>query len=93
MNLDSPSNRPRLAKRARLQIDALSGSPILLHQETVMVLNQTGYEILQLCDGTRTLREIFQDLENQYPAAKSVVSLEVLEYLEAMSQRGLIDWV
>jgi pyrroloquinoline quinone biosynthesis protein D len=93
MNLDSPSNRPRLAKRARLQIDALSGSPILLHQETVMVLNQTGYEILQLCDGTRTLREIFQDLENQYPAAKSVVSLEVLEYLEGISQRGLIEWV
>ena len=93
MNLDSPSNRPRLAKRARLQIDALSGSPILLHQETVMVLNQTGYEILQLCDGTRTLREIFQDLENQYPAEKSVVSLEVLEYLEAISQRGLIEWV
>jgi pyrroloquinoline quinone biosynthesis protein D len=93
MNLDSPNNRPRLAKRARLQIDALSGSPILLHQETVMVLNQTGYEILQLCDGTRTLREIFQDLENQYPAAKSVVSLEVLEYLEAISQKGLIEWV
>jgi pyrroloquinoline quinone biosynthesis protein D len=93
MNLDSPSNRPRLAKRARLQIDALSGSPILLHQETVMVLNQTGYEILQLCDGTRTLRKIFQDLENQYPAAKSVVSLEVLEYLEAISRRGLIEWV
>jgi len=93
MKLDSPSNRPRLAKRGRLQIDALSGSPILLHQETVMVLNQTGYEILQLCDGTRTLREIFQDLENQYPAAKSVVSLEVLEYLKAISQRGLIEWV
>ena len=93
MNLDSPNNRPRLAKRARLQIDARTGKPVLLHQEAVMVLNQTGYEILQLCDGTRILPEILQVLENQYPAAKSIVSLDVLEYLKAISQRGLIEWV
>jgi pyrroloquinoline quinone biosynthesis protein D len=93
MNVDSAKNRPLLAKRVRLQIDAVSSNPVLLHQEAVVVLNQTGYEILRLCDGTRTLREILQDLENQYPAAKSVVSVEVLEYLEAISQRGLIEWV
>jgi hypothetical protein len=32
MNLDSPNNRPRLAQRARLQIDAVSGNPVLLHR-------------------------------------------------------------
>ena len=93
MNLDSPNNRPRLAKRARLQVDAVSGRPVLLHQEAVMVLNQTGYEILQLCDGTRNLRDILQNLENEYPGAKSILPREVLEYLEAVSQRGLIEWV
>ena len=93
MNVDFPNKRPRLAKRVRLQIDALSGNPVLLHQEAVMVLNQTGYEILRLCDGTRTLREIVQDLENQYPAAKSILSGEVFQYFEAISQRGLIEWV
>ena len=93
MNLDSPNNRPRLAKRARLHIDPITGKPVLLHQEAVMVLNQTGYEILQLCDGTRILPEILQVLENQYPAAKSIVPLDVLEYLKTISQRGLIEWV
>jgi len=93
MNLDSPNNRPRLAKRARLHIDPITGKPVLLHQEVVMVLNQTGYEILQLCDGTRILPEILQVLENQYPAAKSIVPLDVLEYLKAISQKGLIEWV
>ena len=87
------NKRPRLAKRVRLQIDAVSGNPVLLHQEAVMVLNQTGYEILRLCDGTRTLREILQDLENQYPAAKSILSREVLQYFQAISQRGLIEWI
>jgi pyrroloquinoline quinone biosynthesis protein D len=93
MNVDSPKNRPCLAKRGRLQIDAVSGNPVLLHQETIMVLNQTGYEILRLCDGTRTLQEILHDLENQYPTAKSVLKREVLEYFEAISQTGLIEWV
>jgi pyrroloquinoline quinone biosynthesis protein D len=93
MNVDSPSNRPCLAKRVRLQIDAVSEKPVLLHQETIVVLNRTGYEILRLCDGTRTLQEILQDLENQYPTAKSILTREVLEYLEAISQTGLIEWI
>jgi pyrroloquinoline quinone biosynthesis protein D len=93
MNVDSPNNRPCLAKGGRLQIDAVSGNPVLLHQETIMVLNQTGYEILGLCDGTRTLQEILHDLENQYPTAKSVLKREVLEYFEAISQTGLIEWI
>jgi len=93
MNVDSPNNRPRLAKRVRLQIDAVSGNPVLLDQETIMVLNQTGYEILRLCDGTRTLQEILQDLENQYPTAKSILTREVLEYLEAINQTRLIEWM
>jgi pyrroloquinoline quinone biosynthesis protein D len=93
MKVDSPNNRPRLANRVHLQIDAISGRPVLLYQEAVMMLNQTGYEILRLCDGTRTLREILQDLENQYPAAGAILSREVLEYLEAISRRGLIQWV
>jgi pyrroloquinoline quinone biosynthesis protein D len=93
VNVDSPNKRPRLAKRVRLQIDALSGNPVLLHQEEVIVLNLTGYEILRLCDGTRTLREILQDLENQYPDFKSILSREVSQYLEAINQRGLIEWV
>jgi pyrroloquinoline quinone biosynthesis protein D len=93
VNVDSSNKRPRLAKRVRLQIDTLSGNPVLLHQEEIIVLNLTGYEILRLCDSTRTLREILQTLEDQYPDAKSILSREVSQYLEAISQRGLIEWV
>jgi pyrroloquinoline quinone biosynthesis protein D len=92
MNVDAVNSRPRLVKRGRLQIDAVTGDPVLLYQEAIMVLNQTGYEILQLCDGTRTFQEILQELGNQYPGAKSILSVEVLNYLEAIRQRGLIEW-
>ena len=92
MELADSNNRPCLAKRVRLQIDPISGNPVLLLQEAVMVLNQTGYEILRLCDGTHTVSEMIKDLENQYPAARPVLSREISEYLEAISQKGLIEW-
>lgn len=93
MNSSAPNNHPRLAKRARLQIDAASRNPVLLHQEAIMVLNQTGYEILRLCDGTRTLSEIIRHLENEYPVAQSILSREVSQYIEAICQKGLIEWI
>jgi pyrroloquinoline quinone biosynthesis protein D len=93
MNSSGPNNRPRLAKRVRLETDAVSGNPVLLHQEAIMVLNETGYEILRLCDGTRTLSEIIQKLANEYPAAQSILSREVSQYIQAISQKGLIEWI
>jgi pyrroloquinoline quinone biosynthesis protein D len=93
VNSNAPKNRPRLAKRARLQIDAVTGAPVLLHQEAIVVLNQTGYEILQLCDGTRTLSEIIRDLENEYPVSQSILSREVSQYIAVICQKGLIEWI
>jgi pyrroloquinoline quinone biosynthesis protein D len=92
MELADSNNRPCLAKRVRLQIDPISGNSVLLLPEAVMALNQTGYEILRLCDGIHTVSEIVRDLENQYPAARQILSREVLQYLEAISQKGLIEW-
>jgi coenzyme PQQ biosynthesis protein PqqD len=92
MDSSIPKNYPSLAKRARLHTDPVNGNPVLLHQETVVVLNQTGFEILRLCDGTRTVSEIIQALENQYPAAQPILSREVSDYLEAISRKGLIQW-
>ena len=95
LNMDSPipSQTPRLAKRARLHIDPVSGNPVLMHQEEVLLLNCSGYEILRLCDGTHTLPEVIQDLENRYPEAGPILKREVAEYVEAISQKGLIEWI
>jgi len=92
MEFNASNSRPCLPKWVRLQIDPVSGKPILLHQEAVIVLNQTGYEILGLCDGTRTVSEIIQTLENQYPGAPAILSWEVSEYLRAVSKKCFIEW-
>jgi pyrroloquinoline quinone biosynthesis protein D len=92
MEVGASKNRPCLAKRVRLETDPISGNPVLLLPEAVMVLNQTGYQILRLCDGKHTVSEIIQDLENQYPAARPILSGEVTQYLKVISQKGVIEW-
>lgn len=87
-----PDKKPRLTKRARLHTDPVTGQPVLMYQEAVLVLNESGSEILRLCDGTHTLSEIIQDLENQYPAAPSILAREVAEYIEGIGQKGLLEW-
>ena len=86
------NDRPRLAKRARLQIDPISKKPVLQSQESVILLNSTGHEILVRCDGTRTLSEIIEELALQYPAAKSRLAREVSQYVEHLGGKGLLVW-
>jgi hypothetical protein len=48
MNTFVPDKRPRLSRHVRLHTDKVSGAPVLLLPETIIVLNQTGYDILRL---------------------------------------------
>jgi pyrroloquinoline quinone biosynthesis protein D len=93
MNACSPDKRPRLARHSRLQTDKVSGAPVLLLPETIIVLNQTGYEILRLCDGSHTVAEIIEAMVNKYSADSSTLPREISEYLQAISQKGLIAWL
>lgn len=60
------TNRPRLARRVRLQWDPVRERQVLLAPEEILVLNQTGSTILRLCDGERTVVEILEELRGQY---------------------------
>jgi pyrroloquinoline quinone biosynthesis protein D len=85
-------SRPCLAKSARLQIDPVTGKPVLLCQEAVIQINRTGYEILLQCDGTRRVADIVEELETRYSLAKTTLFREVSEYLEQIDLRGLLQW-
>jgi hypothetical protein len=50
-------------------------------------LNDTGFAILNLCDGSRSIDEISRILGDQYHCD---VSADVLEYLSQLADRELI---
>jgi pyrroloquinoline quinone biosynthesis protein D len=62
----SDSDKPRLPRHVRLTYSQPRQRHILLHPETVVVLNTTGARIVELCDGRRTVAEIVTELGARY---------------------------
>jgi pyrroloquinoline quinone biosynthesis protein D len=58
--------RPRLAPHVRMRFDPTRGQYALLSPETVLVINDTGAAIVELCDGRRTVGEIESELQSRY---------------------------
>lgn len=83
--------RPRLAAKARLQTDKVSGEPVLLYPEGVVLLNATAVAIIQLCDGTRLFPEIVAKLAEEYNAPVSELEEDVSDYLFKLHQQSLVE--
>ncbi|WP_428506507.1 pyrroloquinoline quinone biosynthesis peptide chaperone PqqD [Pseudonocardia sp.] len=62
--------------------------PVLLHPETVVVLNGSGAAILELCDGRRTVAEIVAELGARYQA---VPDDEVRRFLTRLAARRCVE--
>jgi pyrroloquinoline quinone biosynthesis protein D len=62
-------SRPRLARHVRLTFSQTRQRYVLLRPETVVVLNDSGADIVSLCDGRRTVASIVAELGARYQAA------------------------
>jgi pyrroloquinoline quinone biosynthesis protein D len=81
-------NRPRLVSGARLQYDDVREEHLLLVPEGAVRLNPTAAQVLELCDGRRSVEEIVATLSRRYEGAD--VSDDVSELLGGMGERGLV---
>ena len=66
MELVDDAARPRLARYVRLKFDATRGHYALLSPEAILVLNDTGVAIVELCDSRRTIADIQSELRSRY---------------------------
>ena len=83
--------RPRLASKARVRHDKLSGRSLLLYPEKGLALNETAAEILALCDGQTTVAQIIERLTEKYGAEKrAAVDAEVRAFLQSLADRNLL---
>ena len=80
--------RPRLVTGARLRYDDVREEHQLLIPEGVVRLNPTAAEVLELCDGERSLDEIVSALSARYDGFD--LRDDVQGLLDAMTQRGLV---
>jgi pyrroloquinoline quinone biosynthesis protein D len=80
--------RPRLVTGARLRYDEVREEHVLLIPEGAVRLNPTAAEVLELCDGERSLDAIVGELSARYDGAD--VRDDVQGLVDAMAQRGLV---
>ena len=80
--------RPRLVTGARLRYDEVREEHVLLIPEGAVKLNPTAAEVLELCDGERSLDVIVGELSARYDGAD--VRDDVQGLVDAMVQRGLV---
>jgi pyrroloquinoline quinone biosynthesis protein D len=80
--------RPRLVTGARLRYDEVREEHLLLIPEGAVRLNPTAAEVLELCDGERSLDAIVGELSARYDGAD--LRADVQELVDAMTQRGLV---
>jgi pyrroloquinoline quinone biosynthesis protein D len=80
--------RPRLVTGARLRYDEVREEHVLLVPEGAVRLNPTAAEVLELCDGERSLDEIVGALSARYDGAD--LRDDVQELVNALAQRGLV---
>jgi pyrroloquinoline quinone biosynthesis protein D len=80
--------RPRLVTGARLRFDEVREEHVLLVPEGAVRLNPTAAEVLELCDGERSLDDIVGTLSARYEGAD--LGADVRELVDAMAQRGLV---
>jgi pyrroloquinoline quinone biosynthesis protein D len=80
--------RPKLATGVRLHHDRVREQDVLLFPEGALVLNETAVEVLELCDGVRSVDDIAAVLAERYEGAD--VRDDVVELLGGIGERGLV---
>ena len=81
-------NRPRLVDGARLQYDDVRDEHLLLVPEGAVRLNETAAQVLELCDGRRSLDEIAAALSLRYSGA--YLGADVRELVGGLVEHGLV---
>ena len=73
---------------ARLRYDEVREEHLLLIPEGAVKLNETAAQVLELCDGDRSVDDIAQALSERYDGAD--VADDVRALIDGMAARGLV---
>ena len=86
------ASHPRLGIGCRARKDE-NGDTVLLLPEGVLRLKGTAAEIIQLCDGERTVADILGAMQAQYPSSDpKQIAQEIESFLNRLLERRAVDF-
>ncbi|MFK8079573.1 MAG: pyrroloquinoline quinone biosynthesis peptide chaperone PqqD [Granulosicoccus sp.] len=82
----SPASVPAVNPLFRLQFEKAQDSWVLLYPEGMVKLNQSAAEIMQRCDGQKSIAEIVDELEKAFES--EVLISDVTGFVDVAIQQN-----
>jgi coenzyme PQQ biosynthesis protein PqqD len=80
----------KLPRQAKLRFDKPREKWLILAPERVFELDPIAYEIVSLCDGSRSVAEVVDRLAEKFEAPREVIANDVTDMLQGLADRGYI---
>jgi pyrroloquinoline quinone biosynthesis protein D len=81
---------PRLPRHVKLRHDAARDRWLILVPERVLVPDDTAVAVLSRVDGTRSVRDIAEDLARTYEAPTDLILADSLALLQDLADKGFL---
>jgi pyrroloquinoline quinone biosynthesis protein D len=86
----SETSRPVLPRHAKLRFDETRQRWVILAPERVLAPDETAVEILQLCDGARSVAQMIDQLAAKYTAERAAIGADVIAMLQDLADKGFL---
>src|SRR5712671_1130675 len=84
----SEASRPVLPRHARLKFDETRQRWVILAPERVLAPDEIAVEVLQLCDGVRSVEAMIDQLAAKYSAER--IAIDVIAMLQDLADKGFL---
>lgn len=81
---------PTLPRHVRFRFDEARQAWVILAPERVLAPDEIAVEVLQLCDGKRTIGDIVDMLAQKYAAERALIGADVIAMLQDLADKGFL---
>ena len=86
----SEASRPILPRHAKLKFDETRQVWVILAPERVLAPDDIAVEVLQLCDGVRSVEQMIDLLAEKYAADRGAIGTDVIAMLQDLADKGFL---
>jgi pyrroloquinoline quinone biosynthesis protein D len=86
----SEASRPVLPRHAKLKFDDTRQRWVILAPERVLAPDEIAVEVLQLCDGVRSVADVIDQLAEKYAAERDAIATDVIAMLQDLADKGFL---
>jgi pyrroloquinoline quinone biosynthesis protein D len=86
----SEATRPVLPRHAKLKFDETRKVWVILAPERILAPDETAVEVLQLCDGARSVADMIDALAAKYAAPREAILTDVIAMLQDLADKGFL---